>query len=156
MLGAAVASLAAGREVLTWRSRLAPPGIPPPANGCQLSSGSLSCSSFFSPASSASYFPLTALGLLLGAGHSGEVGGRKAGEESQGKRTIPQEQRGANLPTPLQATPDLSHHGSPLEAYEREHVASPCPALTGQEDTHSRALTQLQMVPGILAPAWPS
>lgn len=48
MLGVAVASLAAGRGVLTWYSWLAPPGIPLPTNGCQLSSGSLSCSSFFS------------------------------------------------------------------------------------------------------------
>lgn len=100
MLGAAVASLATVREVLTWRSRLAPPGIPLPADGCQLPGGSLSCSSFFSPASSASYFPLTALGLLLGAWHSGEVGGRKAGKDFQKKRTIPQEREGANLPAP--------------------------------------------------------
>lgn len=82
VLAPAVASLASGRKVLIRRSRLIPPGTPPLGDGCQLSSGSLSCSSFFSPASSASYFLLTALQRLLGAGHSGEVGGKKAGEES--------------------------------------------------------------------------
>lgn len=80
MLGVAVASLA-GRQRSADLAFPAPPGIPLPATGCQLSSGPLSCSSFFSPASSASYFPLTALGLRLGTRHSGEVGARGAARE---------------------------------------------------------------------------
>lgn len=80
MRGGAVASLG-GRQRSADLAFLAAPGLPLLADGCQLSGGSLSCSSFFSPASSASYFPLTALGLLLGAGHSGEAGSRRAGEE---------------------------------------------------------------------------
>lgn len=76
MLGVAVANLA-GRRRSADLAFLAPHGILLPATAA----GSLSCSSFFSPASSASYFLLTALGLLLGTGHSGKVGSRGASEQ---------------------------------------------------------------------------
>lgn len=82
---------------------LAPSGILLPVDGCQLSSGALSCSSSFSPASSASYFLLAALGLLLGIGHSCEVGDKGAGEEFWRKRTTHGSRRepsGPTLPQP--------------------------------------------------------
>lgn len=64
--GVAVALLAAGREVLTWRSGSS--WQPSPANAAS-SPAALSCSSFSHLLPQPLNFLLTASGLLLGTGH---------------------------------------------------------------------------------------